>query len=452
MPLTHAGREPRSVRNYSPRPIEDGILGYRARLVDLIGDNTPDIALMSLPVGTYVWDGAQSDGTPVFFPRPPGAASHWCTGAVAAQIYTGGKEELVLGGPRWSPPGKPKSRQSGRLLIMRMSKDLPGNLQGNDLDRYGGLLAVKSKATGFFRVEKIAGRWWFVTPEGNGFLSAGINHVDYREDYSDAFVDFVTRHLRDWGFNTIGWSQEVTGRDPKTGVMIHSRGWGPDQYARAKMPYAHLIRFTDMQWYVEEEFSDVFSDAFAEKCDRLAKDVCTKLRDDPYLIGFFYADTPNWPLWEERVGREKLPDVARRYYRVIHDAIRRYDKNHLLLGDRYQGDRVVSIDSAKVNGLPDAVLEAMKSTVDVLSVEYYRPLARIEEDLAAWHAVTGKAVLMADSAFLAPTDALEMSPGGPCYVPDQAARGEAYQQHARRLYANPLVIGWHWCAFGRSVD
>ena len=116
-----------AVRNYSPKPVKNGILGYRARLVDLIGDNTPDIAFMSLPVGTYVWDGAQSegaepDGAPVFFARPPGAASHWCSGAVAAQIHIGGKEELVLGGPRWSPRDKPKSWQSGRLLIMGMDE------------------------------------------------------------------------------------------------------------------------------------------------------------------------------------------------------------------------------------------------------------------------------------------------------------------------------------------
>jgi hypothetical protein len=111
------------VRNYSPRPVKDGILGYRARLVDLIGDDTPDVAFMSLPVGMYVWDGAQPDGDPVFFRRPPGAASHWCTGAAAAQLHAGGKEELVLGGPRWSPPGKPKAWQSGRLLLMRVGED-----------------------------------------------------------------------------------------------------------------------------------------------------------------------------------------------------------------------------------------------------------------------------------------------------------------------------------------
>ena len=167
------------------------------------------------------------------------------------------------------------------------------------------------------------------------------------------------------------------------------------------MPYMHLIRFTDMEWYVDAEFPDVFSDAFAEKCERLAKDVCTQLCNDPYLIGYFYSDAPNWPLWEKTIGREKLPSVARQYYQVIHDAIRRYDRNHLLLGDRYKGDRAISIDGSKVNGLPDAVLEAMKATVDILSVEYYRPVARLEEDLAAWHHATLKPVLMADSAFQA---------------------------------------------------
>ena len=326
----------------------------------------------------------------------------------------------------------------------------PAKTTCNDLDHYGGWRVVRSEATGFFRVAEVDGRWWFITPDGHVFISAGINHVDYREDYSDEFVDFVTGHSRGWGFNTIGWSQEISSRDPATGLMVHSRGWGPEQYTRANMPYMHLIRFTDIEWYVEEQFPDVFSHAFAEKCDRLAKDVCTRLCDDPCLIGYFYADTPNWPLWAEKVGQEKLGEVARRYYQVIHDAIRRYDTNHLLLGDRYKGDRVISVGRAKVNGLPEEVSEAMKSTVDVLSVEYYRPDPRIEEDLARWHAVTGKPILMADSAFLAPTDALKVPPSSPCYVPDQAARGEAYQKHARRLYANPLVIGWHWCAFGRS--
>jgi len=120
--MGYAFRPGETVRNYSPRPVENGILGYRARVVDLTGDATPDIAFMSLPEGTYLWDGADPDGKPIFLPRPRGASSHWCCGAVAAQILPGGKEELVLGSPRWSPPGRPRSWKSGRLMIMQVKE------------------------------------------------------------------------------------------------------------------------------------------------------------------------------------------------------------------------------------------------------------------------------------------------------------------------------------------
>ncbi len=35
--------------------------------------------------------------------------------------------------------------------------------------RYGGYASGRRKATGFFRVEKISDRWWFVDPEGCRF-------------------------------------------------------------------------------------------------------------------------------------------------------------------------------------------------------------------------------------------------------------------------------------------
>jgi len=41
--------------------------------------------------------------------------------------------------------------------------------------RYGGFAGPKRRATGFFRVEKLDGRWWFIDPEGCRFWSAGVN-------------------------------------------------------------------------------------------------------------------------------------------------------------------------------------------------------------------------------------------------------------------------------------
>ncbi|HXK60606.1 MAG TPA: hypothetical protein PLP42_12015 [Acidobacteriota bacterium] len=321
-----------------------------------------------------------------------------------------------------------------------------------DLDDCGGFKKISSRATGFFRTEFINGRWWLITPDGHGFISAGVNHVDYKEDYTKAFVSFVVRHLKDWGFNTIGWSQESMSTKFVKGELRHSRGWGPKQYQQARMPYMHLIRFTDIEWYANEEFPDVFGKEFAEKCDRLAREVCLQLRDDPYLVGYFYSDTPNWPLWAEKVGRESIGAVARAYYRTIKDAIKRYDPNHLLFGDRFKADEAIPLGQARVRGVLEEVLREMTNTVDVLSLEYYQPDSEMEDNLKRWsRAAGGKPVLLADSAFLAPTDVLKISPSSPIYAADQATRGEKYKAFARRAYSIPLVIGWHWCAFGRST-
>ncbi len=69
------------------------------------------------------------------------------------------EEELVLQG-------------KNDLAWVKAYKPDPG------LDNYGGIKGTKEKynlkATGFFRVEKINDRWWFVTPQGNIFYSLGV--------------------------------------------------------------------------------------------------------------------------------------------------------------------------------------------------------------------------------------------------------------------------------------
>ena len=55
-----------------------------------------------------------------------------------------------------------------------------------ELDGFGGWTGKTFAATGFFRVEK-DDRWWLVSPEGNAFLSFGINHLHpdlWNQDYN----------------------------------------------------------------------------------------------------------------------------------------------------------------------------------------------------------------------------------------------------------------------------
>src|SRR5258708_32317987 len=52
--------------------------------------------------------------------------------------------------------------------------------------KFGGFAGTEAKATGFFRVEKIDGHWWFVDPDGHCFFSSG---ADCMTPYSGTRTD-----------------------------------------------------------------------------------------------------------------------------------------------------------------------------------------------------------------------------------------------------------------------
>ena len=330
----------------------------------------------------------------------------------------------------------------------------------SDLDRYGGYPGIRAEATGFFRVQRVLGRWWFIDPDGNAFISLGVNHIEssalkypdnvhiWRERYGSEerwLKEGVAARLRGWGFNTIGWTQEVVAPNAQ-----HSPVWEVEQYQWAGMPYCHMLPFVNFATYERHPlYPDVFGPQFEQWVDYVARSYCTDMADDPNLIGYFYVDCPAWtghahgPSWADGLDLEddtnvaELQRIATRYYTLLHDAIRRYDKNHLILGDRYDGKL----------GIPRWLLDAMRPTVDVLSIQYYAPWEDMAADLPRWHGTCGKPILLADSAFLAPTELLKVSKEARVYVPDQAARGEAYRNFAAAAFSEPYIIGWHWCAF-----
>jgi len=165
-------------------------------------------------------------------------------------------------------------------------------MTSQELDQYGGWKKVKHQGTGFFRLEKIDDRWWFIDPEGHPFLSLGINHIkvsvlqeDYNrhvftEKYGNAaeFYKHVFHDLKDWGFNTLGNYN--------------------DEEIPQKIPFVHLFRFLNISgylasWKFREEFSalpyeyfpDIFSEPWREECEKKVAAACLEFRDNPFLIG-----------------------------------------------------------------------------------------------------------------------------------------------------------------------
>ncbi|MBM3860800.1 MAG: agarase [Verrucomicrobia bacterium] len=314
---------------------------------------------------------------------------------------------------------------------------------------------VRAAAQRYFSVSQRNGRWWFITPEGKPFFSIGLNHIDpsplrftsngdlWERKYGNSMERWLKKSvapdLRAWGFNSIGWTQEVVTRGPTN--HRHSRGFTFEEYQWLGVPYCHQLPFADFhQWETETRHPSFASPEFAEWCDYVAREHCARMKDDPKLIGYFYIDCPTWihttqfstwkgPLFDPeklkaQSGRKELFDLATQYYRVTHDAIRRYDKNHLILGDRYEANRPIA----------DEVMEAAKPFVDVFCFQHFSKPEAVAQNLARWHEKTVKPVLLADYAVT-----VKASDGS------QRHSGAGYAEMLRRLRELPGCIGAHLC-------
>jgi len=304
-------------------------------------------------------------------------------------------------------------------------------------------------------------RWQLRAPDGDPFLSVGIVHADdtnlryphnltiYQSRYGSSrrrwLREGLVPELREWGFNTVGWTSEyVSGAGlAAEGAVVdlgHSEGLPPGELADLGIPYTVSLRVAETEyWNGFPAYRDPRDPAFAQWCDHLARTLCRP--DDPNLVGYFLVDAPCWGRHPTGAGyaAAELPAIAEAYYRVATDAIRRHDANHLILGDRY-GTR---------GGVPDAVLDAMAPYVDVLSVQTFPGLdpSRLDaalDRIGRWHERTTRPVLIADTGNWCPT---VMSPGRSGSARNQSERGAGYAASAEAFAARPWCIGWHWCGW-----
>src|SRR6185437_13009010 len=73
-------------------------------------------------------------------------------------------------------PGKVHSDSDLTDALAAEKKDLAAHPGPTDRDEYGGWsTGPRLKATGFFRTEKVDGKWWLVTPTGHVFFSMGLD-------------------------------------------------------------------------------------------------------------------------------------------------------------------------------------------------------------------------------------------------------------------------------------
>lgn len=179
-----------------------------------------------------------------------------------------------------------------------------GANSGRELDRFGGWTGKKFRGTGFFRTEHDGKRWWFVTPEGNAFISFGINHYhagwwtqDYNRDHwvktfgaertFDAawwtgYLDAAEADCRRLGLNSLGMHTDQRLLTPPYGPFL--------PYIRTYEP----VLISDHHRPRPEAFVDVFAPAFVTQCDAAARKMAMPFADDPMLLGYCMTDIPSF--------------------------------------------------------------------------------------------------------------------------------------------------------------
>lgn len=394
------------------------------------------------------------------------------------------------------------------LLIAAPTLRLTG--QAPDWDSYGGIVQLKLKATGWFRLDRLAGRDLLVTPSGHGYVALGVNHAGALEQ--GPHREGLPARLRSWNMNNLGYG-------------------GPPEHERS-MPFFAAINTAATEKHRSDPrpgqrdsylFPDVFDPKWKAGAEKLIAEACARHRDNPHLIGYFWTDTPTWDLVKTRALRatdwvteiRRLPAgapgrrsyasflagryagrlaelnsyyalsisqmseletvglahvalgrhvvreddlaflalIAREYYSTVGPAQRRHDPNHLVFGERYlAGDH------------PESVLKAAAPYIDAVAVqpgdrytELYPPSTLFPgAEIGQLHTATAKPVLICDHAISYPTAEHPMT------IFEQAASEQEAaalsEEFVRKAMARPYILGYLRCqyidrpaAFGRGL-
>ncbi len=384
---------------------------------------------------------------------------------------------------QWIPaewPGKVRTIEALRETWALEDK----TLAAGDFDycKYGGYRNTQARATGFFRVEQIQGKWWFIDPDGHCFFSVGVDCVTpssgtrirgrediyaalppanqmasgrgggrgpqasfyswnlerrFGPDWRSKWVDLTLRRMEAWGFNTIAnWSDSTLWAAPrKPYVLMLGGGWG-----------------LETGWM---GLPDVYAPGWDQQVDQAAARQCAPRKNDPWLLGYFVANEPPWPGKENLLAEMILqgPETAtQRQFKTflaegdtpqrraafihqafarmlerIHAAIRAHDPNHLHLGIRF-------------GGRPADEVVRLARVFDVYSQNIYS-LAPDHKALDQIYGLTGRPIVIGEFHIGAPGRGLA---AGLVQAADQKQRGVAYRYYVETAAAHPALIGTHW--------
>ena len=174
--------------------------------------------------------------------------------------------------------------------------NLKGFVQGVNVPRskYGGVLSTQYGATGYFRTQKVNGRWWFVDPEGHLLMNKGINILKHGGGYTRG-TDSTLSALGNWRKDIISQLQDMGFNSGGGWTGGGSMNGNPDQVKKmAWIKHLSLISPFYSQVYNESSHKGirnnvmpVFHSGWINYVNTQIEATALAFSNDPYFIGIF---------------------------------------------------------------------------------------------------------------------------------------------------------------------
>jgi hypothetical protein len=364
---------------------------------------------------------------------------------------------------------------------------LPVDTEQYGYSEYGGYLDARiDEGTGFFRTEKIDGKWWFVDPAGHLFLSHAVDCVNpggggdvyrleqrrnffkelpperegrgnrryrslsygawnlsrrYGDEARAESVDNVFTRMDRWGLNTIAnWSSSRVYNEDRKAFTLQLRDIGIE---------GRLMGL-----------ADVYDPGFESMIDSSIKATVTPNLENPWVLGYFTFNEPSFPGREQMLcdlilsgedspiktqlkqflnesdtperRKEFVLNTLRIFIEKTDKVLEKYDPNHLSLGIRFGQEAETEI------------LEICKDVFDVFSFNCYDLYPRWEM-MDRFMNATDKPMIIGEFHFGTVDRGMAQSLW---QVDNQEERGVAYRYYVEKGYSHPGLIGtayFQWC-------
>ena len=356
--------------------------------------------------------------------------------------------------------------------------------QDPEVGQYGGWKTEQYTATGFFRTEKIDGRWWIIDPDGYPFIHRGVNvfrpdrikssQTVFLEKYGSEtqWIETETDFFKSYGFNGAGFWSNTDLIKNSSNPLIYTLQVNPmalyrsKQFKKNREKYeeagSSLYRY-DLVMVFDPEF-DFFVDSLFSQVANYA--------NDKNLLGYFTDNELPWKvdaldrhlkfLGEDEPGylaakkwlidrkgknatlsnvnstdrKDFLKFYFETYMKKVSNSLKKYDPNHLNLGCRFNMPyhELSSPEMFSIAG----------KYMDIISINHYFKWEPEQELMKNWENWAGKPFIITEFYTKGEDTGLSNILGAGWIVPKQIDRGYFYQNFTIELLKSKVCVGWHW--------